>query len=234
MSSAQNPGTFRKSVRRHKTPPNRKRAPSGMRRTPSKSLAPTDRDGSQELSPLLSWSFSLRWPFDSSHRDRTTCTTCPPRILLFALLQTSKRNRFAGRAFGLRRRRPPTPSAAACVTPSPPSWVPGLSDRDGRRPVPVELKSSACPRSGPHAARVAQLMTYCVLVEDAFARPVPHGVLQYSDARRQIPFTADRKREVLQFTDEIRRKRGSATCTGNINTLVVVGSSATGLCAKTP
>ena len=38
--------------------------------------------------------------------------------------------------------------------------------------VPVELKSGACPRSGPHAAHVAQLMTYCVLVEDAFARPV--------------------------------------------------------------
>ena len=76
--------------------------------------------------------------------------------------------------------------------------------------VPVELKSGACPRSGPHAAHVAQLMTYCVLVEDTLARPVPYGFLQYSHARRQIPFTADRKREVLQFTDEIRRKRGSA------------------------
>ena len=74
--------------------------------------------------------------------------------------------------------------------------------------VPVELKSGACPRSGPHAAHVVQLMTYCVLVEDVFARPVPYGVLQYSDARRQIPFTADRKREVLQLADETRRKRG--------------------------
>ena len=75
--------------------------------------------------------------------------------------------------------------------------------------VPVELKSGACPRSGPHAAHVVHLMTYCVLVEDAFARPVTHGVLQYSDARRQIPFTADRRREVLQLADEIRRKRGT-------------------------
>jgi CRISPR-associated exonuclease Cas4 len=75
--------------------------------------------------------------------------------------------------------------------------------------VPVELKSSACPRSGPHAAHVAQLMTYCVLVEDALSRPVPYGVLQYSDAQRQIPFTPDRKREVLQLADDIRHKRGS-------------------------
>ena len=36
----------------------------------------------------------------------------------------------------------------------------------GAGPVPVELKSGACPRSGPHAAHVAQLMTYCVLVDD--------------------------------------------------------------------
>jgi hypothetical protein len=33
-------------------------------------------------------------------------------------------------------------------------------------------------------------------------------VLQYSDAQRQIPFTADWKRQVLQVADEIRRKRG--------------------------
>ena len=75
--------------------------------------------------------------------------------------------------------------------------------------VPVELKSGACPRSRPHAARVAQLMTYYVLVEDTLACPVLYGVMQYSDAQRQIPFTADRKRFVLQLADEIRRKRGS-------------------------
>jgi hypothetical protein len=50
--------------------------------------------------------------------------------------------------------------------------------------VPVELKSGACPRSRPHAAHVAQLMAYCVLVEDTIAGPVPYSFLQYSDARR--------------------------------------------------
>jgi hypothetical protein len=49
--------------------------------------------------------------------------------------------------------------------------------------VPVELKSGACPRSGPHAAHVVQLMTYCVLVEDTLARRVPYGLLHYSDAK---------------------------------------------------
>ncbi|HEY7391059.1 MAG TPA: PD-(D/E)XK nuclease family protein, partial [Bryobacteraceae bacterium] len=32
--------------------------------------------------------------------------------------------------------------------------------------VPVELKSTHCPRTGPYEAHVLQLMTYCVLVED--------------------------------------------------------------------
>jgi len=52
-------------------------------------------------------------------------------------------------------------------------------------------------------------MKYYVLVEDTLARPVPYGVLHYSDTQRRIPFTPDRKREVLQLADEIRRKRGS-------------------------
>jgi hypothetical protein len=46
--------------------------------------------------------------------------------------------------------------------------------------IPVELKSGACSRSGPHAAHVAQLMTYYVLVEDTLARPVPYGILSCS------------------------------------------------------
>ena len=52
-----------------------------------------------------------------------------------------------------------------------------------------------------YTAHVAALMT---------APWVPYGVLQYSDAQLQIPFTSDRKREVLQVADEIRCKRGSA------------------------
>ena len=76
--------------------------------------------------------------------------------------------------------------------------------------VPVELKSGSCPRTGPHAGHVAQLMAYCVLVEDVLRCRVPYGVLQYSDAQRQISFTADQKREVLRLVDEIRGRMGAA------------------------
>ena len=63
-----------KIARRRKTNPNRERVPNGIRRTPSKSAAPNVRAGLQELSPLLFCCLSSRWHFDSSHRDRTTCT----------------------------------------------------------------------------------------------------------------------------------------------------------------
>jgi CRISPR-associated exonuclease Cas4 len=181
-----------------------------MPRILSKSPAPNVLPGSQEFSPLLSWSFSSRWRFDSSHRDRTACTTCALRILRLALLQ---RRSATGLPAGLlvyddagrQHLQRPLVSHRLRLAGRPDYLIETAAGL-----VPVELKSSACPRSGPHAAHVVQLMIYCVLLEDALSRPVPYGVLQYSDARRQIPFTADRKREVLQLADEIRRKRGSA------------------------
>jgi hypothetical protein len=67
----------------------------------NKSAAPHVRAGLQELSLLFSWSFSSRRRFDSSHRDRTTCTSCALRILRLDVLQPSKRHRLACRASGL-------------------------------------------------------------------------------------------------------------------------------------
>jgi hypothetical protein len=89
------------SRHKKKTPPNKERVPSGMRRIPSKSDMPHVLPGSQELSRLLFYCFSSRWRFDSSHRDRTTSTACGVRILRLALLQPPKRYRVASRAFGL-------------------------------------------------------------------------------------------------------------------------------------
>ncbi|MBV9084605.1 MAG: CRISPR-associated protein Cas4 [Acidobacteriaceae bacterium] len=76
--------------------------------------------------------------------------------------------------------------------------------------VPVELKSSACPRSGPYDAHVYQLMTYCVLIEDALGLRVPYGILQYGDLQRKIRYTPDEKRRVLQLAEEIRAARAGS------------------------
>jgi CRISPR-associated exonuclease Cas4 len=76
--------------------------------------------------------------------------------------------------------------------------------------VPVELKSTDCPRTGPYEAHVLQLMTYCVLLEDVLGSHVPHGILQYADERRKIPYSLAEKRKVLALTDEIRASRRAA------------------------
>jgi CRISPR/Cas system-associated exonuclease Cas4 (RecB family) len=60
--------------------------------------------------------------------------------------------------------------------------------------VPVELKSSRCPAGGPYENHVAQLMGYCLLVEDSLRKPVPEGILRYRDREVHVPFT-DLKRE---------------------------------------
>jgi CRISPR-associated exonuclease Cas4 len=76
--------------------------------------------------------------------------------------------------------------------------------------VPVELKSTHSPRTGPNEAHVLQLMTYCVLVEDVFGGHVPYGILQYADERREIQYSLAEKRKVLALADEIRATRGAA------------------------
>jgi CRISPR-associated exonuclease Cas4 len=43
--------------------------------------------------------------------------------------------------------------------------------------VPVEVKSRACGDRGPYEGEVAQLVAYCLLVEDVLGEPVPYGVL---------------------------------------------------------
>jgi len=57
--------------------------------------------------------------------------------------------------------------------------------------VPVELKSRECPRSGPYAGDAAQLIAYCVLVEDTTGVAPAHGIVQYADWFWQISYNRD-------------------------------------------
>jgi CRISPR/Cas system-associated exonuclease Cas4 (RecB family) len=48
--------------------------------------------------------------------------------------------------------------------------------------IPAEIKSGAAPRSGvPYPSHRVQLLAYCALVEEAFGRGPPYGVLVYGD-----------------------------------------------------
>lgn len=59
--------------------------------------------------------------------------------------------------------------------------------------VPVEVKSRACGERGPYEGEVAQLVAYCLLVEDVMGEPVLKGLLRYADREVPVPLTATRR-----------------------------------------
>lgn len=73
--------------------------------------------------------------------------------------------------------------------------------------IPVELKSRDCPGSGPYASDAAQLIAYCVLVEDSFGVKPSHGVIQYADRSWPIQYTMKGHDRILQVLDEMREAR---------------------------
>jgi CRISPR-associated exonuclease Cas4 len=64
--------------------------------------------------------------------------------------------------------------------------------------VPVEVKSRRRGERGPHPGEQAQLLTYCLLVEDALNARVPYGVLRYADREWRVPYNPGSARETLK------------------------------------
>jgi hypothetical protein len=58
--------------------------------------------------------------------------------------------------------------------------------------IPIEVKSRACGPRGPYEGEVAQLVAYCLLVEDVLGEPVPYGVLQFADREVRVGFMEQR------------------------------------------
>ena len=68
---------------------------------------------------------------------------------------------------------------------------------DGRL-VPVEIKSHAAPRGGPLPSHRAQLLAYCLLVEEHFRASPPYGILCYGDGTEfRVAWDARARGEVL-------------------------------------
>jgi len=77
----------------------------------------------------------------------------------------------------------------------------------GHGVVPVELKSARCPRSGPRDGDVAQVLAYCVLVEDVLAVHVPHAIIQYSDAQHTVTYGPAEREDLLALVADMRESR---------------------------
>ena len=89
------------------------------------------------------------------------------------------------------------------------SGRPDLLIDTGDGMVPVELKHSTRAPRGPHPhdSHRAQLLVYCLLVEENFRVRVPYGIVRYQgDQDRVVPFDDHNRRWI------IRRDRGNSRC----------------------
>jgi len=76
--------------------------------------------------------------------------------------------------------------------------------KDGRAIVPVEVKSSRVPPSGPRASHIMQLAAYCLLVEETHGRRPPYGIIKYADETLSIEHTDRLRASLLDVLDEMR------------------------------
>ena len=90
-----------------------------------------------------------------------------------------------------------------------PDYLVRTRERGRNYVVPVEVKSRRRPAQ-PYASHILQLAAYCLLVEDNFDAAPPYGLLRYSDATLQIPYTDELRVRVLDTAAEIRRARRAA------------------------
>lgn len=85
----------------------------------------------------------------------------------------------------------------------------GLSGRpdyvllEGDRHVPVEVKTGRTPR-GPLFSHILQVAAYCVLMEEEYGTPPPHGVIRYEGASHEIEYNEDLRKLLLGKLDEMR------------------------------
>lgn len=79
--------------------------------------------------------------------------------------------------------------------------------RRGRDTIPVEVKSGRAPSDGPYPSHALQLAAYCLLVEEAYERRPPHGIILYADDADQafeIDYTPGLEEELLFTLDDMR------------------------------
>jgi len=75
----------------------------------------------------------------------------------------------------------------------------------GRAVVPVEVKSSQAPDSGPRDGHVLQLAAYCLLVEETTGRRPAYGIIKYADKMFSVENTDRLRSTLLDLLDEMRQ-----------------------------
>lgn len=77
--------------------------------------------------------------------------------------------------------------------------------REGRALIPIEVKSSRAPASGPRQGHILQLAAYCLLVEETEGVRPAYGLIQYADQTFRVDNTPELVRALLATLDAMRR-----------------------------
>lgn len=75
--------------------------------------------------------------------------------------------------------------------------------RRGQDFIPVELKTGRTPEE-PHVSHLMQLGVYCLLVEEAYGRRPPFGVLQYPERAFEVPWSDEFRDQVFETVLRMR------------------------------
>jgi CRISPR-associated exonuclease Cas4 len=77
--------------------------------------------------------------------------------------------------------------------------------------IPIERKHSRPPAS-PHFPDIIQAAAYCLLLEDAYRQTPPFMRIQYRDTFFDVPFTNERRNQVLAAAQRLRAIAPGALC----------------------
>jgi len=77
--------------------------------------------------------------------------------------------------------------------------------REGRAIIPIEVKSSRAPASGPRQGHVLQLAAYCLLVQETEGARPAYGLIRYADQTFRVDNTPELGRALLSTLDAMRR-----------------------------
>lgn len=78
-----------------------------------------------------------------------------------------------------------------------------LVEKDGRI-IPVEVKSGRTP-AAPYDSHLFQVAAYCRLVESAYGKRPPYGILHYPERDYAVDYTPELEAALIDLLDEMRR-----------------------------
>jgi CRISPR-associated exonuclease Cas4 len=72
-------------------------------------------------------------------------------------------------------------------------------------PVPVEVKPGRT-EDEPHESHLLQVLAYCLLIEEAWGKRPPYGLLRYSNNTFRVDYNRETRAHLLDVLEEMRRQ----------------------------